>query len=211
MIHISPQLICKLPLNKHPMIVRRTLVVLLALFLGVQSSQAQGFDLSLGAGIILSDEDDWGGLLLWPRYGINEHIYFGLYTGVFAENEKESFGTNGEINVDVSIVPVMATATYQFGSGKFHPYIGLSVGTYLYNGTYTLTAPGTSLVVDENESYGAFGIHAGINYQVSEKLFIHLRTGLDSVSDGEEAFVGDDEEQENDVVVPFLVGIGYRF
>lgn len=184
----------------------------LALLVGlISSATAQGFEVSLGAGIVLSDEDDWGGVLVWPQYRVSDHFSVGLYTGVFVENEVETQGLN-EFEANLSIVPLMATATYHFGSGRLVPFAGISAGVYNYNGDYTFRSGQSGQIeASENESYGAFGIHLGLNYALSDRWYLHLRTGLDSVSDGDEVFVGDDEVQENDAVIPFLVGVGVRF
>ncbi|MDX2062506.1 MAG: outer membrane beta-barrel protein [Bacteroidia bacterium] len=176
-----------------------------------QSLAAQGFEINLGAGIALSDEDDWGGVLVWPQYRVSDHFSVGFYTGVFVESEVEA-QPNGELEADLSIVPLMATATYHFGSGKLVPFAGISLGVYNYNGDYVFRGTqGGRIEATETESYGAFGVHLGLNYALSDRWYLHLRTGLDSVNDGDEVFVGDDEVPENDAVIPFLIGVGVRF
>lgn len=179
---------------------KRLFVLLLSalVLLSVGSLRAQ-FDLSAGIGGYAGYVDGVG-LSLWPRYSPNDRFQVGLQTGAFFWSTPVGGGRT-------TTIPVIGTFTYQFSTGrKLQPFVGGGLGLMIQStSAYSYRLPPNSFgnemnVPARSDSYFAINLHAGLNYSLSSRYYLQLRTGFDYMPN-----------PFSTAALSLHLGVGYRF
>ncbi len=177
----------------------RTLLLLsFTLLLALPQARAQSKgDISFGPGLLEADLSGFG-FHVWPRFYVGgSRFQIGLNTGAYFDSESASFfGTT--ISASTTVIPLVVTGTYNVSGRKAQPFFGAGLGATVLNASLEINGQDAGSGSTTNFTTN---LHAGVNINLSEAWFFHLRTGVDFLFAEGITLTG----------VPLLLGAGVRF
>lgn len=179
-------------------VLRSVLLLAFTLVLAVPQARAQSKgDFSFGVGLLEGDLSGFG-FHVWPRFNVgSSRFQIGLNTGAYFDSETASFfGTT--ISASTTVIPLILTGTYNAKAGKAEPFFGAGLGATVLNAS--LDVNGQDFGSGSTTDFTA-NLHAGVNINLSERWYLHIRTGADFIFAEGVTLTG----------VPLLLGTGVRF
>ena len=99
-----------------------------------------------------------GGFFVEPRYGINDHIHFGLNLGSNIIGEGKSLFQNTEaVTRAQAIGNVSLTGDYVFSLENVRPYIGMTAGMYRRS-DYEIIDQSSGTIINNQGTHVNFGV-----------------------------------------------------
>ena len=145
--------------------------ILLSMIMGTLSAKAQGgyeikrifkpFKVDAGINLTFPANRDLtvgGGFFVEPRYGINDHIHFGLNLGSNIIGEGKSLFQNTEaVTRAQAIGNVSLTGDYVFSLENVRPYIGMTAGMYRRS-DYEIIDQSDGTIINNHGTHVNFGV-----------------------------------------------------